>query len=60
MDTIILDSFFDSVEIESAYLRNLLGRVLAIINKPDLHFGKMYEVRIFGNAGVVTWDGVVH
>lgn len=60
MDTIILASFFASVEIETDYLKSLLKRVLSIINRPDFHFGKIYEGRIFGSAGVVTWDGVVH
>ena len=46
MDTIILDSFFESAEIESDYLKNLLEKVLAMINKPNLHFGKIYEGRI--------------
>ena len=57
MDTITLDSFFDSAEIESDYLRNLLEKVLEIINRPDLYFGKIGECRIFGSAGVVTRDG---
>lgn len=60
MDTITLDSFFQYVEIETDYLKNLLERVLAIINRPDLCFGKIYEGRIFGNPGVVTWDGEIY
>jgi predicted SprT family Zn-dependent metalloprotease len=60
MDTITLDSFFESSEIESDYLKSLLEKVLAIINKPDLCFGKIYEGRIFGNPGVVTWDGEIY
>jgi len=60
MDTITLDSFFDSVVIESGFLRNFLGRVLAIINRPDLCFEKICEGRIFGNEGVVTWDGEIY
>ena len=59
INTIILDSFFDSVEIESDYLRTLVERVLAIINKPDLHFGKIVECPIFGNEGLVTPDGEI-
>ena len=60
MDTRTLDPFFDSVEIESDYLKNLLERVLTIINKPDLCFGKIYEGRIFGTPGNVTWDGEIY
>ena len=60
MDTRILESFFESVEIESDYLRNLVGKVLAIINRPDLHFGKICECRIFGNEGLVTRDGEIY
>ena len=60
MDTITLDSFFDSIEIETDYLRNLLEKVLSIINIPDLHFGKICEGRIFGNEGAVTWDGQIY
>jgi hypothetical protein len=60
MDIIILDSFFEFAEIESEYLKNLLEKVLAIINKPDLHFGKIYEGRIFGTPGNVTWDGKIY
>ena len=60
MDTRTLELFFDLVEIESDYLRNLVERVLAIINRPDLHFGKTGECRIFGNAGLVTRDGEIY
>ena len=56
----ILDSFFDSVEIESDYLRNLLEKILSIINRPDLHFGKIGECRIFDNEGLVTRDGEIY
>ena len=56
----ILDSFFDSVEIESDYLRNLLEKILSIINRPDLHFGKIVECPIFGNEGLVTPDGEIY
>jgi len=31
-----------------------------IINKPNLHFGKIYEGRIFGSEGIVTWDGNIY
>ena len=60
MDTITLDSFFESVDIETDYLKNLLEKVLAIINRPDLCFGKIYEGRIFGSEGAVTWDGKIY
>ena len=60
MGTIPLDSFFQYVEIETDYLKNLLGRVLSVINRPHLYFGKIYEGRIFGNPGVVTWDGEIY
>ena len=60
MDTITLDSFFYSVVIESGFLRNLLGRVLAIINRPNLCFGRIYEGRIFGTPAAVTWDGEIY
>jgi predicted SprT family Zn-dependent metalloprotease len=60
MDTIILDSFFESSEIESDYLKSLLEKVLAIINSPELHFGKICEGRIFGTPGAVTWDGEIY
>jgi len=60
MDIRTLDSIFDSVEIEPDYLRNLIGKVLSIINKPDLTFGTIFEGRIFGNIGLVTWDSEIH
>ena len=60
MDTITLDSFFESSEIESDYLKSLLERVLSIINRPDLRFGKIYEGRIFGTPGNVTWEGDIY
>ena len=60
MDTRTLDSFFESVEIESDYLRNLVGKVLKIINRPDLHFGKIVECPIFGNEGLATPDGEIY
>ena len=60
MDTRILESFFESVDIESDYLRNLVGKVLKIINRPDLHFGKIGECPIFGNAGLVTREGEIY
>ncbi len=60
MGTITLDSFFQYVEIETDYLKNLLGRVLSVINRPHLYFGKIYEGRIYGNPGVVTWDGDIY
>ena len=60
MDTITLDSFFESLEIETDYLKILLEKVLTIINRPDLRFGKIYEGRIFGNPGAVTWDGEIY
>ena len=60
MDTRTLNSFFDSAEIESDYLRNLVERVLVIINNPDLHFGKIGECPIFGNEGLVTPNGEIY
>ena len=60
MGTITVDSFFESSEIETDYLQNLLEKVLAIINRPDLCFGKVYEGRIFGTPGAVTWDGEIY
>ena len=50
----------DSVEIESDYLRNLVEKVLAIINRPDLHFGKIGECPTFGNEGLATPDGEIY
>ena len=33
---------------------------LTIINRPDLHFGKIGECPIFGNEGLVTPDGEIY
>ncbi len=54
-----LESFFESVEIESDYLIILVEKVLSIINRPDLHFGKICECPIFGNEGLVTPEGEI-
>ncbi len=59
VDKKTLDSFFDSVEIESDYLRALVEKVLSIINRPDLHFRKISECPIFGNEGLVTREGEI-
>ena len=60
MDKGTLDSSFDSIDIESDYLRNLLEKILSIINRPDLHFGKIGECRIFDNEGLITRDGEIY
>ena len=60
METITLNSFFESSEIESDYFKKLLERVLSIINRPDLCFGKIYEGRIFGSEGAETWEGEIY
>ncbi len=60
VDTKTLESFFDSVEIESDYLKGLLVKVLSIINNPNLHFGKIGDCPIFGSAGLVTRDGEIY
>ncbi len=61
VDTKTLESFFDSVEIESDYLKNILERVLTVIDNPNLYFGNIHEGRIFGVLpAAVTWDGEIY